>query len=382
MARGPFRFGEVIGQRRIVRMLRRLLENARHRDGTIGFVGLFGPSGAGKTSLVQRLAEELGIPCYVFVATEKTKLEELKAFFSALQHFDIGFIDEAHNLSPAAQELFFQIHDRGAYDEMPPREELSAGAPARPRSVNVAAFNAIFGTDQPGGFQKAFERRLDGCWLDPYSQEEIKAILLKRAVKVPLTSQAARLLAQVCKDSPGHGVKLLNKLQLWIELGKLQIGEADVREFLVECGIDEQSGLNNVDQQYLRLINGMPKGRATLQHIAVHLRCDVPFVSRWVEPYLFQQGFIEITSVGRVLTNKAVLFLEGKNANESQSGSAIEGCLEASVSSESASDAEGASRGGEEPDFSPSGSRAEDRSEGLRPEPDGARGPGGDASNH
>src|SRR5262249_45745254 len=152
-----------------------------------------------------------------------------------------------------------------------------------------------------GSLENAMFRRLDVIYLDPYSVSELKAIIQQAAEadKVSISPQAARLLAEGSRGSPGIAMK-----RFFGALGNLtkpesaQITQADAEEFLASEAIDPVSGTNAEERRYLRLIYEAPDGRISKSMLVSILKCDQEYVTRHVEPFLFASGLLIVNSKG------------------------------------------------------------------------------------
>jgi Holliday junction DNA helicase RuvB len=312
MGRGPFKTGEFVGQKKAIRFMRRVLGVAGLRKDVYQPTIIAGPTGLGKTELVKHLAAALGIPFKKFIVTCKTSVAMLKAELLALDYFDMVLFDEAHNLTKECQEFFYSVLEDWKFVEKSQKTD-GKGGPEAPRSVSVAKVNLFFATDQPGALEHALLRRLYRLSLVPYEPEEIRSIIIETAKfkGIPISPQGARLLASVSKQSPGEAVKLLSGLWSWHETDDKAISEAIVREFFVDTGIDEQTGLSADDKRYLKILASMPTGRATLNHLTALMLAGEAEITRHIEPFLLLNGYLQISSNGRQVTEKSKKYLEG-----------------------------------------------------------------------
>ena len=319
MGRPPYNYNGFTGQKRVITYLQRAATNTFARNDVTGPFALVGPTGCGKTALVETIANGLKVGCKKLIATKDMKLDVLIRFFESLNFANFAFIDEAHNLNRSHQEICYQVIDnwtiqRSSFDKKTGQQKCE--------KVSVTRANLIFGTDQPGAFEKAFNRRLNPIQMDDYSVGELKKIIADKAAAAgaSVSAQAAGALAHVSKGSPGEGAKLLKSLADWLEEDQrsVQISETIVREFLDAQGIDRDTGLTTLDRQYLRILKKIPNGHITLNHLSSHLRYDANFILNVVEPYLIRDGYLEISSRGRELTQRAEIFLNELEKKEKQ----------------------------------------------------------------
>jgi Holliday junction DNA helicase RuvB len=296
MGRGPFKFKNFVGQKNLVKTLERLLNNAKKRDTVLPAVLFAGSTGFGKTKLVHELSSEYGMTTHLFTVTPKTSSVEIKDLLRNLSYFDFVLFDEIHNASKELQEFFYQVLDKWSYQDR--------NSPDNNEIISVPKFNFFAATDQPGRLLDAFHRRLTIHHFIPYQDEELKAIIVDYATtkKVSISPQAAKTLATISKSSPGEAIKIFDGLHMWADPESVQISDSTTRAYLEEMGVDLETGLNSADISYLEIITKMPQNKATLSHLKSFLKLDEQFLKRKIEPFLIQEGFIELNEKGRVLT--------------------------------------------------------------------------------
>ena len=93
------------------------------------------------------------------------KPEELISVFVNARPFDIVFIDEAHRLATAVQEIIFEVIDKHIVPDASQQQEKStdsADSPnAPPHYRKVAPVGIILATDQPGMLLNALLKRME-----------------------------------------------------------------------------------------------------------------------------------------------------------------------------------------------------------------------------
>jgi Holliday junction DNA helicase RuvB len=305
MARPLPTFNEFVGQKPIVARLRRLLVGAMQKGEPFPHSIFSGPSGIGKTELASALASEANTVCHVcYGDVLPTSLIET---LSTVKVNDIAFIDEAHNLSRECQELLYRAIDDGIVPMLGEDEVGSDGKTAE-KSQPVNPFTIILATDQPGGLQKAMRERIEvEVELSYYSIPELKQIIAKicSEANIKINSHATTVLAEISRGVPRVAKKYARMLRLWYPAAeKSELGKPEIDAFCQDNGIDP-TGLKDRDRQYLVYLRDAEQ--ASLGTIALTLGLDEREVRRFVEPYLFRLGLIQIDSGGRSLTKKGFL---------------------------------------------------------------------------
>jgi Holliday junction resolvasome RuvABC ATP-dependent DNA helicase subunit len=307
MSRPAPRFNEFIGHKQKVDYLRRLIAGATARGEPFPSLLLTGPSGVGKTRLVQAVAAEFGTN--VIAAMGYLDRAEIGRKLAAVSTNDFLFIDECHGLAPPVQELLCEALDHGSI----PAPEAKRGAqPTEARRVELKPFTLALATDQPGRLLDALRKRVDEkIALTFYPERELREIVASMAEKLNMliSPQATGTIARASAGLPRRAWQLLGNLRLFHPGSESsQLGVEHVREFLAARGIDER-GLGPEECGYLRAVADL--GGASLETIAQHLGTDTADVLRQIEPWLVRLGLVKITSAGRNLTPKGHQRLAG-----------------------------------------------------------------------
>ncbi len=302
MSRPPYQFREFIGQRRKVEPLIREVRGAKARGTPACHILLTGLSGTGKSTLARALAQEYG--------TRFVKLSgdvgqpRLVSELRNVRRLDFLFIDEAHGLPVALQELLFLAIDG---------EQIECNDGSEP--LLVPPFTVVLATDKPGGLKNAMHKRIPSTLhLDPYGDHELRAIVEQVAAKegVSLTPQAASLLAGTCHGLPRKAEHRVRKLRLhYPDAEEVSFSSEQVREFLDAFEIDS-SGFGAHERNYLNHLH--QEGASSLETLAAILNVDKAFVTQQVEHALIHNKLIAITRSGRRLTQAGLAWARNHEA--------------------------------------------------------------------
>jgi Holliday junction DNA helicase RuvB len=150
--------------------------------------------------------------------------------------------------------------------------------------------------------------------LNFYSNDEISTIL-KRSAKIlgaDIEDAAVKIIAGRARKTPRTANYLLKRSRDVAQLDRTPITEAVAEKALAMIGIDE-AGLMPSDRKILVALiekfNGGPVGLKTLAAASAEEEGTIEDV---YEPYLLQEGFIERTPRGRMVTERARKHLGAK----------------------------------------------------------------------
>jgi Holliday junction DNA helicase RuvB len=300
----PKRLAEFVGQARAKDNLKVFVEAARARGEALDHVLFHGPPGLGKTTLAQIIANELGVNFRSTSGPVITKPGDLAALLTNLEKGDVLFIDEIHRLTPAVEEILYPAMEDFRLDLM-----IGEGPSARSVKIDLQRFTLIGATTRSGLLAKPLMDRFGiPARLDFYSHAELQAIVRRAAEKLstPVSDDGAFEIARRSRGTPRVAGRLLRRVRdIATVEGASIIDRALADRALKRLDIDGL-GLDPLDRQYLRLIaehfGGGPVGVETIAAALAESRDAVEDV---VEPFLLQQGLIQRTPRGRVLSATA-----------------------------------------------------------------------------
>jgi Holliday junction DNA helicase RuvB len=288
----PSGFSEFIGQAEARANLEVFISAAKQRKAALDHVLFVGPPGLGKTTLAQIVARELGVGFRATSGPVIAKAGDLAALLTNLEERDVLFIDEIHRLNPAIEEILYPAMEDYQLDLI-----IGEGPAARSVRIDLAKFTLVGATTRAGLLTTPLRDRFGiPIRLNFYTPEELVKIVERGAMEVARRSRgtpriAGRLLRRVADFALYEGATTIDR--------KL----AD--KALVRLDVDAR-GLDMLDRRYLKTIaefyNGGPVG---IETIAAALSEPRDAIEEIVEPYLLQQGFIQRTSRGRMLTGIA-----------------------------------------------------------------------------
>lgn len=313
----PTNWLEYIGQEKIKRNLKVIMEAAQKRGEVCDHLLFYGQAGLGKTTLANLVAKEMGVGIKTTTGPALEKAGDLVAILTTMEPNELLFIDEIHRVNKSIEEIFYP-----AMESRKVHLIIGKGPSARTFSLDLPPFTLVGATVRIGLLSNPLRSRFGGIFrLDYYTEQDIEKILRRSAqlMNIELEPEALTVLARASRFTPRVANRLLKRARDFAEVCSRKIIDREtVLETLAMLEIDE-TGLEAADRRLLTIIiekfNGGPVGVKTL---AASLNEDAGTIEEIYEPYLMNLGFINKTSVGRVVTSAAYEYLKLKNKNIGQ----------------------------------------------------------------
>nr|WP_245415088.1 Holliday junction branch migration DNA helicase RuvB [Aureimonas flava] len=300
----PQRLDDFVGQAAARANLKIFIEAAKTRGEALDHVLFVGPPGLGKTTLAQIMAKELGVNFRSTSGPVIAKAGDLAALLTNLEERDVLFIDEIHRLSPAVEEILYPAMEDFQLDLI-----IGEGPAARSVKIDLAKFTLVAATTRIGLLTTPLRDRFGiPVRLNFYTIAELEHIVKRgaRLMSLPMGDDGAREIARRARGTPRIAGRLLRRVRDFATMaGSETVDRRIADEALTRLDVDSL-GLDQLDRRYLDLIamnfGGGPVG---IETIAAALSEPRDAIEDIVEPYLLQQGFIQRTPRGRLLTQHA-----------------------------------------------------------------------------
>ena len=300
----PATLDEFIGQTQVRENLRVFIQAARRRGEALDHVLIVGPPGLGKTTLAQIVARELGVNFRATSGPVIARAGDLAALLTNLSEHDVLFIDEVHRLNPAVEEILYPAMEDFQLDLI-----IGEGPAARSVRIDLPPFTLVAATTRTGLITTPLRERFGiPLRLQFYDPEELEVVVRRgaRLLGLDLTDDGAREIARRSRGTPRVAGRLLRRVRDFAAVaGADSVDAVKADAALGRLEVDGR-GLDAMDRRYLRCIAGdYGGGPVGVETLAAALSEPRDAIEDIIEPYLIQQGLVQRTPRGRLLTRAA-----------------------------------------------------------------------------
>lgn len=300
----PQRLDDFVGQEAVRANLKVFIEAAKNRNEALDHVLFVGPPGLGKTTLAQIMAKELGVNFHSTSGPVIAKAGDLAALLTNLEERDVLFIDEIHRLSPAVEEILYPAMEDFQLDLI-----IGEGPAARSVKIDLAKFTLVAATTRLGLLTTPLRDRFGiPVRLNFYTVEELEYIIRRGAhiLHMPIAPDGAREIARRARGTPRIAGRLLRRVRDFASVAGTDTIDGKIADEALSRLEVDNLGLDQLDRRYLGMIaENFGGGPVGIETIAAGLSEPRDAIEDIIEPYLIQQGFIQRTPRGRVMTAKA-----------------------------------------------------------------------------
>lgn len=297
----PQTLAEFIGQDNLRDNLGVFIAAARAREEALDHVLFHGPPGLGKTTLAQIVARELGVGFRATSGPVIVRAGDLAAILSNLEPHDVLFIDEIHRLNPAVEEILYPAMEDFQLDLV-----IGEGPAARSVRIDLPPFTLVGATTRSGLITTPLRERFGiPMRLTFYGPEDLETIVRRGAglLEMNLTADGAGEIARRSRGTPRVASRLLRRVRDFAAVGKVKSIDAKAADKAL-CQLEVDGfGLDAMDRRYLaRIAQHYAGGPVGVDTLAAGLSEQRDTIEEVIEPFLIQQGLIQRTPRGRMLT--------------------------------------------------------------------------------
>ena len=300
----PQRLSEFVGQEQARANLEVFIKAAKAREEALDHVLFVGPPGLGKTTLAQIVSKELGVNFRATSGPVIAKAGDLAALLTNLEDRDVLFIDEIHRLNPQVEEILYPAMEDFQLDLI-----IGEGPAARSVKIDLAKFTLVGATTRAGLLTNPLRDRFGiPVRLNFYTEAELELIVNRgaRVLGIGMSPDGANEIAKRSRGTPRIAGRLLRRVRDFAHAdGVDRIDRAIADKALRALEVDA-AGCDAMDRRYLMTIaknyGGGPVGVETLAAALSEPRDAIEDI---IEPFLLQQGMIQRTPRGRLLTGHA-----------------------------------------------------------------------------
>jgi Holliday junction DNA helicase RuvB len=251
----------------------------------------------------------MGTQIHIVAGPHVEKKGDLAAILTNLQPGDVLFIDEIHRLQKTIEEVLYGAMEDAKLDII-----IGQGPGARTLRIDLPPFTLVGATTRTGLLSSPLRDRFGiHMRLDFYPTHELNLIIRRSAslLGIQMEEDASLELACRSRGTPRIANRLLRRVRDFVQVKSSAFSQTGrVTHAMSQAALSlfevDHRGLDSMDRKFLKTIiekfDGGPVGIETLASAIGEERDTLEDV---YEPYLLQEGFLQRTARGRLVTRLA-----------------------------------------------------------------------------
>lgn len=291
------------GQDHVKAQMEIFIPAAKRRSEPLDHLLIYGPPGLGKTTLANIVANEMGVSIRTTSGPVLEKAGDLAALLTNLEENDVLFIDEIHRLSPVVEEVLYPAMEDYQLDIM-----IGEGPAARSIKLDLPSFTLIGATTRAGALTSPLRDRFGIVQrLEFYNNKDLTHIIERSAhfLNLSIDQQGAYEIACRSRGTPRIANRLLRRVRDFADIKNEGVVCKDIAAQALDMLEVDNEGFDIMDRKLLlAIIEKFMGGPVGLDNVAAAIGEERDTIEDVLEPFLIQQGFLQRTPRGRIVTDR------------------------------------------------------------------------------
>jgi holliday junction DNA helicase RuvB len=309
----PKLLADYTGQDHVKAQMEIFIPAAKKRSEPLDHLLIFGPPGLGKTTLANIVANEMGVNIRTTSGPVLEKAGDLAALLTNLEENDVLFIDEIHRLSPVVEEVLYPAMEDYQLDIM-----IGEGPAARSIKLDLPPFTLIGATTRAGALTSPLRDRFGIVQrLEFYNNKDLTDIVQRSAhfLNLSIDEQGAFEIACRSRGTPRIANRLLRRVRDYADIKTEGLVCKETASKALDMLEVDSKGFDIMDRKLLlAIIEKFTGGPVGLDNIAAAIGEERETIEDVLEPFLIQQGFLQRTPRGRIVTDRTYQHFDLKRA--------------------------------------------------------------------
>jgi Holliday junction DNA helicase RuvB len=190
---------------------------------------------------------------------------------------------------------------------------IGEGPAARSIRIDLPHFTLVGATTRSGMLSSPLRDRFGiPIRLEFYNHAELQIIIRKNSelLNIAISRDGAEEISRRSRGTPRIACRLLKRVRDFAVVNNVEVIDKEMADTALKMLNVDCNGLDSMDRRYLECIldfyGGGPVGVETLAAVLSEKKDTIEEV---IEPYILQNGLVQRTSRGRVLTQEGYKYL-------------------------------------------------------------------------